>query len=239
MEHKIELTYGYTDKDGVTHKDVTFSKRLTAGDIILLDNNPMANSQTQREQLIRRMMITKFGTLRLPVSLTVLASLDTMDDDAMRIGADRFLQLSRDERQAEYRDGDEVKLIFGIEIDGVNYDVVKFGRRLTVADNIEADRQGFTQGIARLCYQICRQIVELRNEETGIKLDAPISSETLSTIDSEDLNVLLFASEFFRLAPSRRGNVVPSDAGPNGAADSPGNRVDGGGDTAAADGTAQ
>lgn len=214
MEHKIELTYGYKDKDGVTHKDVVIGRRLSVKDLVQLDNNPMAQSQTQREQLIRRQMITKFGSLRLPVSLTVLASLDTLDDDQLRIAADKYLQQTREDRQAEYRDNDEVLLIFGIEIDGVTYDLVKFGRRLTVADNIEADSRNLGNGLARILFQLCKQIVEIRNSETGIKLEGPIESEKLFEMDSEDLQVLRFAGEFFRLAPSAGGSGVSGKASP-------------------------
>lgn len=235
MQHNIELTYGYTDKKGVTHKDVTFGYRVTVGDLVMLDNNPMAQNQTQREQLVRRQMITKFGTLSLPVPLNVLAALDTMDDDRMRIGADHYLQITRDGRQAEYRNNDEVKLIFGVEIDGVRYDVVKFGRRLTVADNIEADNRNLGNGIARICFQICKQIVELSDSETGIKLEGPIESEKLSGMDSEDLQVLRFAGEFFRLAPSASGKDLQGESGEVSGSSGEANGVDGDGDNTAAD----
>lgn len=237
MEHKVELTFGYTDKKGVVHKVVTFGKRLTVADLVLLDNNPLGGNATQYEQLIRRVMITKFGTLSCPVALSVLSSLDTMDDDALRIGASQFLRLSRDDRQPEFRESDELKLAIGIDIDGVTYDVVKFGRRLTVADNIEADNLNLGSGVARLCFQICRQIAELRNSESGIKLEGPISPDNLSGADSEDLATLRMGAEFFRLAPSAGRETVRRVDGDSGTGPSEDHGMDRGRDSQAAGGT--
>lgn len=205
--------------------------------MIALDSNPLGGNAAQYEQLIRRMMITKFGTLTCPVVLTVLAALDTVDDDEIGRGANQFLKMSRGERQPEFRDNDEVRLISGVEIDGVNYDVVKFGKRLTVADNIEAENLNLGTGIARLCFQICRQIAELKNSETGIKLEGPISSEHLSGVDSEDLATLRMGAEFFRLAPSSGRKEVPGKDSNSGADAVEDNGLDGTGNSKAADGS--
>lgn len=204
MEHKVKLTYGYKDKKGEVHKDVTFGKRPTLNDLILLDTNPMARNPTQREQLTRRLMITKFGTIQMPAALNAFAALDTVDDDLLRRGADEFLKKSREERSGEFLDGNTVKLMFGITLDGVDFDTVVFGRRLTVADNIESDQLGYA-GIQRLTYQICKQIETAKDSANGLTYKGEITMDKLEAVDGEDFNLLRLAAEFFRLAGTGTG----------------------------------
>lgn len=229
ITHEIELPFGYTDKKGVRHTKVVFGKRPSVGDLLLLDSNPTAQNIVQREQLVRRQMITRFGDLMMPVPLDVLAKLDTIDDDLLRRSANDFLIKSRDGRKAEY-EADAVKLMFGIEIDGVTYDTVEFGNRLTVGDNIEAGNRGLGDGVALVCFQIGQQISQLRSSETKFTLDGQLDSEKFSDMDSEDLNALLMGAELFRHKPREKGSDVPGDDGGEGAKPGTHNGVDGGND---------
>jgi hypothetical protein len=144
-------------------------------------------------------MITKFGSLKMPIPHTALTALDTYDDDLLEKAADEFLQESRDGKDAKILPNGEAQLMFGIEVEGVIYDIVKFGNRLTVADNIEASAQGLGKGIARTCFQIGKQICEIRNNETGLKIEGQLALENFSDLDSEDFNAMRLAAEFFRL----------------------------------------
>lgn len=86
FEHTIELPIGCTAIDLKTkkeafHSKVTFGKRLMVKDLIALDNDPQAQNPTQYQDLVRRKMITKFGSLTMPVALNVLLGLDVIDRD--------------------------------------------------------------------------------------------------------------------------------------------------------------
>lgn len=197
MEHKIELTFGYTDKEGRVHREVVFGKRLRLNDLMRLDMNPLAQLPTQYERLVIRTLITEFGKLSVPVDLTVMLALDTLDDDKLAAAADEFLVMSREGRSGEFRQ-DEALLAFGIELDGDTFDTVRFGNRLTVNDYAEADRMNL-KGVARAAYLVGRQISEITGSEHGRKRDGQLTVDQLSTMDSEDFKILRLAAEFFRL----------------------------------------
>jgi len=228
METTVELRFGFTDKKGVVHRDVTFGKRPTLADFVLLETDPLSANNTQREMLVRKLMITKFGTLKCPLAPNVLASLDTLDDDKLRSAGNQFLFDSREGREHEYLEENAFRLMFPIEINGATYDTVKFGRRLMVSDNIEADRLKLGDGIARAAFQICRQVVEISDSESGLKIDGQPTPDQLSGMDAEDFTALRFAAEFFRLGVA---DAKPeSGTGENGDGNSEANGLVGNGD---------
>lgn len=201
---KVELKFGFTDKKNNKHLEVEFGKRPKVSDLLALDVNPQAQNPTLYVQFLRRLMITKFGTLTMPVPQTALLALDTYDDDLLEKAANEFLQDSRGEKEPKILPNNEAQLMFGIEIEGVNYNIVKFGNRLTVADNVEASSQGLGTGVARTCFQIGKQICEIRNSETGLKIEGQLALENFSDLDSEDFNAMRLAAEFFRLGVSEK-----------------------------------
>lgn len=205
MEHIIKLKFGYKDEKGTLHTDVTIAQRPMMRDIFNLDINPSAQLPTQYEQLVRRMTIVKFGDLIMPVALPVLLSLDTVDDDTLREGIDEYLRASREGRNAEIRET-ETKLMFGIDIDEINYDIVRFGNRLTVQDYADADRLKLREGVMREAHKVGRQISQLESGKTGAKRDGQLTVEEISGMDSEDFNALRIAAEFFRIGLSERGS---------------------------------
>ena len=227
FEHSIELILGYTDGKEVTHKSVTFGTRPKVSDLMKLDMNPQAQNPTQYQQLIQRLMITKFGELKMPVTLPAMLALDTIDNDALNTAADKFLEISRGEKQGEILPDNEARLMFGIEIDDVNYDIVKFGNRLTVGDNAEADNLNLGNGVARTCFQIGRQICEIRHSETGLKLEGGLTVDDFANLDSEDFNVLRLAAEFFRVSIRGNGRKVSAKSGNDGLSAGRENRLDG------------
>lgn len=228
----IELIGGYTaiDKDTkkeVVHKKVTFGKRLTAKDLIDLENHPQAANPTQHQDLIRRQMITKFGTLIMPVTLNALLSLDSIDRDDLDSAADRFLVLSREDRTGGLRENHEVKLMFGFEIDGAFYDVVTFGNRITGKDEVEADSLGLA-GLRRNCFLIGKQISRISTDGGAAEIKGQIDLEKFDSLDSEDLSLLGIGAEvarqFFRV---KRNQVSTKPNSPSGVSGNEGNRDDG------------
>jgi hypothetical protein len=200
-KHSIELIGGYTSKDSksqeeITHKKVTFGRRLTVGDLMLIADNPQAQIKTQHEDLIRARMITEFGSLKMPVTLPALLSLDRVDRQDIGEAGDYFLQLTRAERSAEFLEDNKVKLFFGFTIADVVYDTIQFGNRLTGNDDVEADRLGLSD-IRRMCFELGRQISRLESSEHALTLEGQIKLEQFESLDSEDLGLLRIGGEMF------------------------------------------
>jgi hypothetical protein len=197
MEHKITLIFGHEDKNGDVHKDVTFGRRPTAGDMILLDTDPQAKSATQYTDLIMRRAITAFGSLRVPAGLDVTLGLNSIDRTDMQAGLDKFLELSREDRTSEFRDANTVKLRFGFNIDGTEYTVVEMNRITTGRDEADADALGISnpRGIGYNCFMIGRRITRLTTEDGAATIDGPIGLDKFKDLDGEDLNLLRIGAQ--------------------------------------------
>ncbi|MDQ4119866.1 MAG: hypothetical protein M3209_00180 [Acidobacteriota bacterium] len=192
----IELFGGYTDRKGVLHKTVTFSRRPTMLDLFNIDSNPQSQIPTQYHDLLIRTMISKFGDLTMPVLVNVLLALDQYDREDLNEAADAFLRETRDDRTAEFIDDETVKLAFGVTIDGAHYDIVKFGNVLTGKDAAEADDYG--AGVRRACFEIGREIVELRSSEVDLTRAGGLAIDQFNTMDAEDYAVLQTAAVRWR-----------------------------------------
>lgn len=221
--HSIQLVGGIetTDKDSKSkivtiHKKVTFGRRLTVKDLMLIEDNPQAKLRTQHEDLIRQRMITAFGSLKMPVTLPQLLSLDRIDRQDIGEGADEFIRNSRGGNNAEYLENNKVKLYFGFKIADVVYDIVQFGNRLTGNDEVECDRLGF-EGIRRLAFEIGKQISHLESSEHTMLLDGTVLLENFESLDSEDFGLLRVGGEMFtqsfRLGRKKVSEERDGDAG--------------------------
>lgn len=204
----IELLTGYTDRTGTVHREVEFGRRVSVGDMMLLDSDPRAANATQYNDLLCRKMITRFGSLPLPIAETVLLSLDSVDREDVQVGVDRFLETSRADRKGEIGE-DACTLAFGFDIDGVHYDVVKFGRFTTGHDELQADVLGL-KGISRECYLLGRQIESVENAD-GRKLEGAIAVEHFATLDGTDLVQLRIGARLRRLSFRLSRERVPSE----------------------------
>lgn len=197
MKHEIELIEGYTDKTGKNHKTVEFGKRLTVADMMLIERDPQAQNPVLYEDLVRRMMIVKFGTLKMPLMLPVLLKLDTIDRDDIGYAANEFLQQSRPNGNGEILPEHAVRLIFGLTIESTTYDVFKFGNRLTGQDQADAYAKGLN-GVAKEAFELGRQICEISDSESGLTVNGSLTLEQMAKLDGEDLNLLRVAGELYR-----------------------------------------
>lgn len=221
----IKLIGGYKDKDGVVHSEVTFGKRLNVEDLINIDTNPQAQNPTMYQDFIRRQMMTSFGTIKMPIWVDVLLSLDSIDREDLNLAADRFLALSREERTGEFRENHEVKLMFGFDIDGAIYDVVQFGNRITGKDEVEADAVG--NGVARLCFLIGRQISRISTNDGLSSIEGRVDLKSFNSVDSEDLNLLRVGVEIARQSFRFKGeNVSGKQNGADDSVSNEGNRTE-------------
>lgn len=202
-----------------------------------LDNDPQAQNPTQYTELIKRKMIFAFGSLKMPVTLNALLSLDSIDREDLTNASDKFLALSRENRTSEFRDDHEVKLFFGFEIDGTFYDVVKFGNRITGKDEVAADALG--NGVARSCFLIGRQISRISTGDGAASIDGAVDLQTFNSLDGEDMNLLRIGAEMWRISfRFKRKDVQGNGTGDNSISAGKGVRLDGKGNSKSSDGTA-
>ena len=231
MEHTIELKFGHKDKKGVLHKEVTFGRRLTVGDLIEIDSDPQSQSPTQHNDLIRRRAMTKFGKLRMPPATSVLLELNKIDRDDIALAYERFVAKGRGKLKGDVLPGNIVKLIFGFEIAGVRYHLAEMNRLTTGYDEVAADTLG-VDGVARECFMLGRRISKLTNQDNpDLTIEGPIDLAAFQPLDGDDLHCLReggrYAEAFFRIT----GGAVPEEGdGENGADPDEGNRNDGSGD---------
>jgi len=224
---RVELSIGHKTRevvDGkpvvITHRVVTFGKRICGGDLFKIDGDPQATLPTQYQDLLLRTAITEFGTLKMPVGLQVLLSLDSIDRDDLSEAYDRFSREFLGEAQADYQSDRQVKLAIGYEMNGLVYDVVEFGTRLVGMDEVRADKLGYKAGsIRRVCYLAGRQVVKLSQSEGGSVLDGPLELQVFEALDAVDIQAIRIGSEVWRHSFRRPGARVPRHgAGPDGSA---------------------
>lgn len=220
--HTITLISGYTgtdrkSKEPVNHKEVTFGKRINGRTLFAIDSDPQSNFPTQYGDLLLRASITKFGTLKMPVALAVLLSLDSIDREDLQAAFAVFSANSLKEVSDEYSETEEidaelddesmsgmisenqVKLAIGLDKNGLVYDLCTFSRVLTGRDEVEADRQSLT-GIKRICFLAGKQITQLSESNGTSILEFPngLDVSVFDELDMVDIYRIRTASEVWR-----------------------------------------
>jgi hypothetical protein len=209
--HKITLIGGHIDDKGKVHRDVTFSKRLKVQNLIDIEVSQAARIPAQREMMLVAASITAFGELKgMPVPLTVLLGLDSIDIDDLIAGHDEFLQLTRNGKKGEIVSKTETRLANGVKKDEVNYNLVTFGRRLSFKDKVEAQRKGIF-GVANMLHEATAQIEKITSEETGMELVAPFQTGLFENLDLEDFDTLYAGGELWRQSFRRSGESAAGD----------------------------
>lgn len=202
--HTIELAVAKTR--------VTFGKRLTGGDLMRLDEDPQSDIPTQHQLLILRAGITGFGSLPIPVPLTTLLALDSVDIDDLVTAANAFDERGLDGRAPEFVSDSEVRLAIGFESNGLVYNHVRFGRRVTGNDLVAADKKGF-KGLRRECFLMGREIASLETNAGGHSLDGPVEMQVFEQLDGGDIVTLRQASQIWRDSFRRSGGAVQVEVG--------------------------
>ncbi|HYX72424.1 MAG TPA: hypothetical protein VE732_06615 [Nitrososphaera sp.] len=208
----IELTGGYTDPSGVVHKSVTFGNPITGSVLFSIAEDPLSSLYTQKELLAISKSITAFGSLTMPVALSVLLALDEFDIEDLHKGQDEFDAQIIKGRTAQFISDGEVKLSIGFERDLFTYPNVKFSHHVTGRDMAHADSLGF-QGLKRACYLTSRQIESLTTEDGSSNIQGPIDIDLFNNLHSSDVMALLVASERWRDSFRRRRGKVQKEVG--------------------------
>jgi phage FluMu protein gp41 len=192
MEHKIELIFGYTDKDGNVHREVTIGKRPTVGDLLQIESDPRSASNTQHNDLVLRKAITSFGEVKTPVPLDILLALTSIDRDELRKGYRDFINRSRVEQVPDPPNGKSVTLLYGFRLPSSPDDVllnVEFGKMTTGRDEVEADAVA-EDGLKRECFLLGRRITRLSTQQGTVSVEGPITVEQFEGLDIEDFTLL-------------------------------------------------
>jgi hypothetical protein len=202
--YTIELPMGHTDLKKARHTRVTFGQRINGKRLFAIDDDPQSSINTQYQDLLLRAAITEFGTLKMPVSLNVLLNLDSIDREDLNEAFNKFSSEALGERQVEYLADNKVKMAIGYESNGLIYDLVEFGTRLTGMDDVEADKLKL-DGIRRVCFLAGKQVVRLFQSEGSSVLDGPITLEYFEKLDVIDIQAIRLASEVWRNSFRRSG----------------------------------
>ncbi|MBX6772795.1 MAG: hypothetical protein IRY83_13775 [Chloroflexi bacterium] len=184
-EERVTLPFGYRNDDGL-HREVVIGRRLTGGDLMRIGDDPDSLRRTQFNLLLLQAVITQFGSLRMPVPLSVLLALNQIDRETLNEAYNRFVRATAEGRSSEQLDTDTIRLAWGFERDGVRYDIVRFGRLLTGYDELEVDE---LIGWRRACALLGRQIVEVR-AQSGARFEGPVPVELFETLDAADVYAL-------------------------------------------------
>jgi hypothetical protein len=208
ITHSIDLIDGYTDPKGVLHKRVVFGKSVSAKRLLSLRVDKQSSLQTQYQDLLLAETIVEFGTTKMPVPLTTLLALGLNDREDLRAGRDEFRKKVLGDRKVEIRD-EGVTLLFGFKFGVVRYPIVEFGNRLTGKDEVEADKLGLTDDLARQAFLAGRMVAKLSNAE-GAEIVGPVEFEVINSedVDEDDLWGLVVSANLWRQSFRVRGKGV-------------------------------
>ena len=208
ITHEINLIGGYVDGSKIPHRRVVFGKRITCADLIRLDSDPQAQEPTQYQDAIVCLAITEWEPLRMPVALSIVLDLDSIDRDDLAAGYEDFQKNGVGDREAEVSEKG-AKLLFGFHIGDLDYTVVEFGRRLTGRDEVDADKRGLKPGVARMCFLVGRQISKISISDGSASVDGPIELEIFESLDGADVQLLRGAAELWRQSFRLSGGGLP------------------------------
>jgi len=194
----IDLVGGHVDKEKKRHTHVVFGHRLTGKDLFQADEDPLGQNPTQYQSLLVRAAITEFGTLPMPVALSVLLDLDSIDREDLIEGQNAYSAMTTEGHESEFLPDHKVRLGWGFKINDVIYDVVQFGKRVTGREDIEADRASLSPGIRRTCFLIGKQISRISNVHNTASIEGAVAVKHFESLDGADIATLRGAAEMWR-----------------------------------------
>lgn len=212
MTKTVILTFGYKNAGG-THRRVTFGRRPTGEDLMLIGDSPESLRPVQFQLLQYQAAITSFEGLQNPVPLSALLSLNKVDRDDLGGAYAEFIREGNASRSWEKRSDSTYKIGFGFQIGDQVFDVVEFGKLLTGYEELAAeDYESWRQA----CFLMGAQITRLSQSEGSAVHTGPVTVEHFKALDAEDVYKLqAFLPgwyDSFRL----KGGDVPGDAGGGG-----------------------
>jgi hypothetical protein len=207
VSEAVTLIFGYNDGNQ-THTEVVFSHRLTGADLLRISDDEMSEKTTQFNLMMQQAAITKFGSLSMPVPMTVLLSLKSPDRQELNKAHNKFLKKTSQGHRSEVISDAKVRLGYGFQIDGATYDVVEFGNLLSGYDELEADEM---ERWRRACFLQGKQISKLSQSNGQAVRLGPVELEHFDKLDGGDIFVLEAAATRFQDSFRRTRGKVSSD----------------------------
>jgi len=188
---KFNLKFGYQDKENpdIFHREVVISKRPTAEDLMEILAFDGASSDIQINLSLIAKSISVFGTLGMPVSITVLLSLNEIDENKLNEEYLMFLLSTQPETEQKVLEDNRAQLAFGIERKGVKYHTVEFGNLLNGYDRIKLseDSQNNTEYSA---LKIGREVVGLSTLDGEKSVSGELTLDEIKAMDVTDFMTL-------------------------------------------------
>lgn len=186
LKRVVELPFGYQDKEDPTkkHTRVVIGKRPIARDLF----DAPAGSDVQWDAVLQAGAITEFGEMRMPVPISVLLSLNSIDRGALQSEFYRFAAESLGDRESKVTAPGVAELAFGISVNGSVFHQVTFGNLLTGYDEIEIEKSttpGWQRRVATLGAGI-------KSVASGTE-PGPLTLEQMGGVDFLDLMTLIDA----------------------------------------------
>lgn len=202
----INLPIGYTDKEGNHHTSVTIGRAATGGDLLMIDLALQGQSEMAYTLQLLCIAITRFGSLPMPVSSGMLLSLDSINLEDLIAAYNTFYESCGN----PIIEQSSVKLVFGLEIGGVIFDMVELSDRATGEDAVEAERCGF-YGTAGFCFVAGRQVSRLWQSEGDRVIEGQLSFIHLTELDGIDMLAIMTASKLWRKSIRRLARLLGVD----------------------------
>lgn len=191
-KREFTLPFGYPDFEDKTklHKRVVIGKRPVAKDFFF----DAGDSNVQFDSMTQVASITAFGDMKMPVPLTVILSLNQIDRETLKSELLGFMTDTLGDRKNSHLENGKVQLAFGINCNGVVYDVVTFGQLLTGYDEIEIEKNNTSLWQKHLM-TMAKEVVLLSQSNGNAERSGCATIEEFETIDFIDLALLKEAEE--------------------------------------------
>lgn len=193
----VNLKFGYIEKTveekEVAHNKVVISNKITASAFVSI-SDAYGNSEFQFTNELIRKSISKFGTLEMPLPVSIFLSLNQVDREKLVDEFNLFFAEISKEVKAEIVELSKVKLTSPIVKDGKNYDTVEFGYLTTGYDYIAIEK--IARGEEEKQYlTLLRHISKLSISENSEVFDGDLTYSDFENIEVGDYFVLQQAQE--------------------------------------------
>lgn len=190
---KFNLKFGYRDKETpeIVHREVEISCRPTGADFFkaVEDGTDDGAANTRINLSLIKSAITKFGDITMPVPVTVLFSLNEIDEEKLNDEYLLFLVATQPETEQKILEDNRAQLSFGIERDGVKYQIVEFGNLLNGYDRMKIQSETQDEWVFQ-AKKMAREVVKISTLDGAHSVDDELTFEEVEAMDVTDLLVL-------------------------------------------------
>lgn len=123
----LNLVEGFTDQKGKLHSEIEIGNLVKAEQLFTADALYGDENKKITSYHVMRFSISKFGSLDCPVALETILSLDTLDLDNLTDAVDTFTAQNGGNFMS-FVDNKTYKLAHPIKKNGINFNLIEFGR---------------------------------------------------------------------------------------------------------------